>query len=279
MKFVFFGTPRFAAIVLGRLIDKGFPPVAVVTNPDRPVGRKQVMTPPIAKTICRKLNPGIPVLQPEKIDEEFLKTLRDIGADFFLVAAYGKILSKTLLDIPRLGTIGVHPSLLPSLRGSTPIQTAILNGLDETGVSLFVVDEKMDHGPIVMRKTLEIHSHDNTESLSDRLASLGADMVAEIIPSMEDITPTEQDESEATFTTKISSADAFIESDDILKAEMEDEDLADVIDRKIRAYSPEPGAWTMKDGKRMKILDSAIEDGLLKIKSIQFEGKKPTLIQ
>jgi methionyl-tRNA formyltransferase len=279
MKFVFFGTPRFASIVIGRLIEKGFPPVAVVTNPDRPIGRKKIVTPPPVKKTCLKINPHIPILQPEKLDENFLIKIREINADFFLIAAYGKILPKELLEIPRLGTIGVHPSLLPYLRGATPIQSAILSGLSKTGISLFLVDKKMDHGPIISQEKLDIHSHDNAESLSDRLAILGADMVASLIPEIKNMNLTEQDESEATFTGKISTDDAYIEPEELKKAEEGNKEFAEMIDRKIRAYSPEPGAWTIRDNKRVKLLDAELKnDGSLKLKSIQVEGKKPIII-
>ena len=279
MKFVFFGTPRFAAIVIGRLIEKGFPPVAVVTNPDRPAGRKKAITPPPVKVICQKLNPRIPILQPEKIDEEFLARLREINADLFLVAAYGKILPKSLIEIPDYGTVGVHPSLLPKLRGATPIQSAILDGLKETGVSLFMIDEKMDHGPVISMKSLEIHSHDNAESLSDRLAILGSDMAEEIIPDISSAKPEVQDESEATYVKKFTSDDAYINPEELEKAEKGISDLAEIVNRKIRAYTPEPGAWTIRNSKRTKLLDAEVAEGKLLLKSIQVEGKKPTLIQ
>ncbi len=279
MKFVFFGTPRFAAIVVGRLIQNGFPPVAVVTNPDRPAGRKKVITPPPVKVVSQKLNPRIPVLQPEKIDEGFLEQLREINADFFLVAAYGKILPKSLIEIPPLGTIGVHPSLLPKLRGATPIQSAILNGLKETGVSLFLIDEKMDHGPVLLMKSLEIHGHDNAESLSDRLAILGSDMVADAIPNIASMEPMSQDEKEATYVTKFTADDAYVNPEELERAEKGIGDSAEIVSRKIRAYTPEPGAWTIRDGKRVKLLDSEITDGKLVLRSVQIEGKKPTIIR
>lgn len=278
MKFVFFGTPRFAAVVLGRLIEKGFPPVAVVTNPDRPVGRKKIITPPPAKLICQKLSPRLPVIQPEKLDEDFLSRLREYDADFFLCCAYGKILPQSLLEIPKFGTIGVHPSLLPKLRGATPIQSAILNGLKETGVTLFLVDAKMDHGPIISIKTLEIHSRDNAESLSDRLAILGSDMVTEIIPTVSDLKTVEQNEEEATYVTKFSSDDAYINPEELESAKKGIGNSAEIINRKIRAYNPEPGAWTVIDGKRTKLLESEIIEGKLVLKSIQVEGKKPIIV-
>jgi len=251
----------------------------VVANPDRPAGRKKTITPPPVKVICQKLNPRIPILQPEKIDEEFLTRLKEINADLFLVAAYGKILPKSLIEIPDNGTVGIHPSLLPKLRGATPIQSAILDGLKETGVSLFMIDEKMDHGPVILMKPLEIHSHDNAESLSDRLAVLGSDMAAEIIPNISLIKPKVQNESEATYVKKFTSDDAYINPEELDKAEKGIDDLAEIVNRKIRGYTPEPGAWTIRNGKRTKLLDSEVADGKLLLKSIQVEGKKPMIIR
>jgi len=278
MKFIFFGTPRFATIIIGRLIEKGLPPVAVVTNPDRPTGRKKIITPPPVKITCQKLNPSIPILQPEKLDEDFLSRLREYNADFFLVAAYGKILPKDLIEIPSHGAIGVHPSLLPKLRGATPIQSAILNGFSETGVSLFLVDEKMDHGSIISSQTVAISERDNAESLSDKLAIVGSDMVVEMIPNLSSIRPETQDESEATYVSKFTSDDAYISPEELEKAEKGIGDTANVVNRKIRAYTPEPGAWTMRDTKRTKLLDAEVVDSKLVLKAIQIEGKKPRII-
>jgi methionyl-tRNA formyltransferase len=278
MKFIFFGTPRFATIVLGRLIEKGIPPVAIVTNPDRPTGRKQIITPPPVKAICQKLNPSVPILQPEKIDEEFISLLREYNADFFLVAAYGKILPKSLIEIPKYGTIGVHPSLLPKLRGATPIQSAILEDLKETGVTLFLIDEKMDHGSIISSQTIPIDDKDNAEMLSDKLAILASDMVAEIIPNISLIKTKVQNEEEATYVKKFSSDDAYINPEELENAEKGIGDTAKIVNRKIRAFTPEPGAWTIQNGIRTKLLESEVIDEKLVLKSIQVEGKKPKII-
>ena len=278
MKYIFFGTPRFATIVLGRLIEKGLPPVAVVTNPDRPAGRKKIITPPPVKTISQKLNPSIPVLQPEKIDEEFISRIKEYNADFFLVVAYGKILPKSLIEIPKYGTIGVHPSLLPKLRGATPIQSAILEGFKETGLTLFLIDEKMDHGPIISSRTIPIDDKDNAEMLSDKLAVLGSDMVAKLIPDISSMKSEAQDEAQATYVKKFSSDDAYINPEELENAEKGIGDMAEVVNRKIRAFTPEPGAWTIQNGKRTKLIDSEVIDEKLVLKSIQVEGKKPKII-
>ncbi|MCL5224287.1 MAG: methionyl-tRNA formyltransferase, partial [Patescibacteria group bacterium] len=144
MKYVFFGTPRFAAIVLERLIGDGKPPIAIVCNPDKPVGREKVITPPPTKQVILNAAPPndqIQILQPAKIDNEFLTQLRSLNADFFVVAAYAKILPDELLKIPPLGVIGTHPSPLPKLRGPSPIQSAIIEGVEKTGVTLYLIDE------------------------------------------------------------------------------------------------------------------------------------------
>ena len=278
MKFVFFGTPRFAAIIVGGLINQGFLPSAVVTNPDRPAGRKKTITPPPVKIICRKLNPLLPILQPEKIDDDFLNQLREHDADFFLVAAYGKILPKSLISIPRYGTIGVHPSLLPKLRGATPIQSVILNGLKETGVTLFLIDEKMDRGPIISMKSLDIHANDNAESLSDRLAILSKEMIVEIMPSISSLITQTQNESEATYVSKFTANDAYVSLEELERACEGIENSAESVNRKIRGFYPEPGAWAHQNNKRVKLLDAEIKLGKLVLKSVQVEGKKPKII-
>jgi len=278
VKFIFFGTPRFAAIIVGGLINQGFLPSAVVTNPDRPTGRKKIITPPPVKIICRKLNPLLPILQPEKIDDDFLNQLRKYDVDFFLVAAYGKILPKSLIDIPRYGTIGIHPSLLPKLRGATPIQSAILSGLQTTGITLFLIDEKMDHGPIISMKSFDIYASDNAESLSDRLAILSKEMIVEIMPNISSLTTHPQNESEATYVSKFTTNDAYISFEDLERAEKGIDNLAESVNCKIRGFFPEPGAWTHKNGKRVKLLNAEVMQRKLVLKSVQVEGKKPKII-
>jgi methionyl-tRNA formyltransferase len=266
MKFVFFGTPDFAAIILEKLVKTGWPPVAVICNPDRPVGRKKVITPPPTKVIASKY--GIKVYQPEKLEIENLK--KEIGEiDFAVVVAYAKIIPKNILEMPRLGFIAVHPSLLPKYRGSSPIQSVILNGEKETGVALFLADEKVDHGPILATSHLPIVVSDNYVTLNKKLAELGGDLLIKILPEYLEnkITPLPQDESQATFTQKFITQDGYVDLE---------KDKPEIIERKVRALNPEPGVWTIKDGKRMKILEAElITDNKLKLKKIQFEGKKP----
>ncbi len=202
IKYVFFGTPRFAAIILERLIDDGIVPEAVVCNPDEPTGRKKVLTALPVKLLTLKNN--IKVYQPKKLSEIKVE-LRSINADVFIVAAYNKIISEEVINIPRLKTIGVHPSLLPKYRGPSPIQTAILNGDKRTGVDLFLIDKEIDHGQVLASTECDINEKDNYKSLEKKLAELGAKLLIENLPKYiaEKIKGVEQDHSHATFTKKI----------------------------------------------------------------------------
>lgn len=279
--FVFFGTPEFAGIILRELIKSGFVPKVVVTNPDRPAGRKHVITPPFTKQIAFASEEKIKILQPEKITPEFLETLKSVSADFYIVAAYAKILPRELIDIPPLGVIGVHPSLLPELRGASPIQNAILEGRNKTGVSLFLIDADMDHGPIIGQEETPITKDDNTQTLTKKLAELSSRMLIKILPDFyaKKITSQIQDESKATFTGKFKTEIAFIDEKDLMSAKSGDAEIAKSLHNKIRAFYPEPGAWTYINGKRVKLLKTEItNDGRLQLKIIQFEGQKPVNI-
>lgn len=276
--FVFFGTPEFAGIILKNLLAAGFLPKAVVTNPDKPVGRKHIVTPPITKQIILDSGENIEILQPAKITPEFLETLRSIPADFYIVAAYAKILPQELIDIPRLGVIGVHPSLLPELRGASPIQSAILEGKTETGVSLFMIDAGMDHGPVLSQEKTGIDPEDNSETLTQKLAEISSKMIIKILPDFVSgkIIPETQDETKATFTGKFKTETAFIEEKDLRSAKSDNAELARTLYNKIQAFYPEPGSWTYINGKRVKLLEAEItNEGRLKLKTIQFEGKNP----
>ncbi|MEK9186516.1 MAG: methionyl-tRNA formyltransferase, partial [Patescibacteria group bacterium] len=183
-------------------------------------------------------------------------------------AAYSKILPKEIIAIPRLGTIGVHPSLLPKYRGATPIQSAILNGEQETGVTLFLVDEKIDHGPILSSIKHQVSGTDTYKTLMRKSAELAGDLLIKTLAEFVDgkIKPRQQNETEATYTKKFTTADAFVDLE-------KDEPV--IMERKIRAFDPEPGTWTLKNGKRIKILKAEIVDGKLKLRMVQEAGKKP----
>lgn len=285
MKYVFFGTPRFAAIVLEKMIDAGVPPLALVCNPDRPVGRKQIITPPPTKQLMANRKVQIEILQPDDV-----LTIRDkllaIRPDVFVVAAYAKILPKEILEIPRLGIIGVHPSLLPKFRGPSPIQSAILAGETETGVSLFLMDEKLDHGPIIAERTITLDSlFAYSYELENRLAEAGAALLLETLPGFVEgrgQSPAyrlPQNESRATYTKRFTSEDGLIPPEDLeISTSGGSPEKAAEIHRKIRALNPEPGVWTIQDGKRVKLLDAKLIDSRLQLTKIQKEGKTPSVL-
>ena len=279
MKYVFFGTPRFAEIILGRLIDGGLAPVAIVCNPDRPAGRKKIIAPPPAKRIVLERDPAIAVFQPETLDGKFAEKLSALAPDLFVVAAYAKIIPSSILRIPRCGTIGVHPSLLPAYRGASPIQSVILAGEPETGVTLYLMDEKVDHGPVLAQEKLPLDPlRTDYHALEEALGTFGGKMLLGALPrAVEGRLPAAaQDEARASYTKKFTTEDARIDEDDLKRAEAGDAARAAAITRKINAFSEEPGAWTVKDGARVKLLKAAVlDDGKLKLIIIQKEGERP----
>ncbi len=291
-KYVFFGTPEFAAIILEGLIRANMAPAAVVCNPDRPVGRKKIITPPPTKALLMKHEArSIEILQPEKLDGNFKRQISNIKPEFGIVAAYAKIIPKDVIELFSRGIIGVHPSLLPKYRGSSPIQSAVLDGEKETGVTLYILDEKVDHGPILAQKRFMVHGSWTYLELQKKLAELGGALLVETLPRFlkGEMKPQAQNENEATYTKKFTGEDGFVREADLQSA-LAGKDLQKTleIERKIRALNPEPGAWTMSrsmvhgswsmDTKRIKLLESEIKDGKLKLKKIQEEGGKPKLV-
>jgi methionyl-tRNA formyltransferase len=282
MKYIFFGTPDFSARCLTILLDHGIVPITVVCNPDRPVGRKKIITPPPVKTAAQAwmatTGKTIEILQPEKIDAEFRDHLRVLNSDFFVVYAYNKIFRKETLDVPLLGTIGIHPSLLPKYRGPSPFQTAILDGETQTGVTLYFLDEGIDSGPILAKSDpVPITDEDTFHSVAMKLAEVGANLFIKNISDIasKKITPQPQDESQATFTKKFKTEDGFVAPEDLAAAIQGDAEKAHSILRKINALNPEPGAWTTTtDGKRMKLLKAKIEGEHLALVETQEEGQK-----
>lgn len=279
-KFAFFGSPEFAAIILKNLVDSGHIPQAVVCNPDKPVGRKKIITPPPVKVLAEKYN--IETLQPEKLSD-IKSQLLNFNCQFFILASYSKIIKKEILDIPKLGVIGVHPSILPKYRGPSPIQSVLLAGEKETGVSLYLMDEKIDNGPIINKSEIQISKSETYETLMRKLAELGGNLLVKTLPDFiaGKIKPQPQDHSQTTFTHKFKTQDAFINYSDLETALNKEGQIAIEIFNKIRGFYPEPGAWTVNPptggGKRMKILKAELtEEGKLKLKTIQYEGKLPS---
>jgi methionyl-tRNA formyltransferase len=281
MKYVLFGTPRFAKIVLEGLIAADLVPVALVCNPDRPVGRKKIITPPLTKQLVAEKKLSTIVLQPEKLDDGLISQLRALQPDFFVVAAYAKIIPRAVLGIPRLGTLGTHPSLLPKYRGASPIQSVLLAGETKTGSTIYAMDEKMDHGAIYAHGEIPLDALTTDYLvLEKQLAELSARLLVKTIPLLLDgaTAPRVQDESQATFTKKFSTEDGFIDGDDLDGAVAGTNRKAELFVRTIHALNPEPGCWTIKDGKRIKLLDARAVGGTLKIVKIQKEGETPRTI-
>jgi len=251
MKYIFFGTPKFAAIVLEKLINTGCVPEAVICNPDELVGRKQILTPPPVKSfIIEHGTWNIKIFQPIKLDSSFKFQVSGLKPDLAIVAAYGKILPKEILEIPKHGFINVHGSLLPKYRGASPIQAAILNGDKETGITIMKIDEEMDHGPILGKSEIRISKSETFESLSQKLAISGADLLIKTIPDYiyGKIKPIEQDHSKATYTKIIKKEDGKI---DWSKS-------AGEIERMTRAFYPWPTAWAIWNNKILKIFEVEI---------------------
>lgn len=250
-KIIFLGTPEFGAIILNGLIKNGFKPALVVTSPDKPVGRKQTLTSPPVKLIAQKNN--ISVEQPETIRNLKLK-VKSLNPDLGIVAAYGQILPKEILDIPKFGFLNVHPSLLPKYRGPSPVQTAILEGDQKTGVTLMLIDEKMDHGPIIVQEEMAISEKESKEHLHNRLAMLGIKLLIETIPQWigEKIKPRPQEEKNATFSEIITKE----------RGRIDWQKKAETIERETRAFYPWPGSYAVwqKDKKelRIKVLKSRV---------------------
>jgi methionyl-tRNA formyltransferase len=281
MKYVFFGTPRFAEIVLSGLIADGFAPAALVCNPDRPLGRKKIITPPPTKQLVLDKKLSTLVLQPEKLDDEFAAQLRALAPDFFVVAAYAKIIPRAVLLVPRLGTLGTHPSLLPAYRGASPIQSVILAGETETGSTIYAMDEKMDHGAIFAQEEIPLNAlTTNYYALEEQLAKLSARLLIKTISSLLDGTPLPQaqDESHASFTKKFVIDNGFVEYSELDAAIAGNSDKAELIVRTINALNPEPGAWTLQNGKRIKLLEAKMDGNALKLIATQEEGQKPKKI-
>lgn len=245
MRTVFFGTPAFAVPSLRALLGEGFPIAAVVTQPDKPIGRSRsrAVSSPVKLTA---LDESIEVLQPETpADPEFTAALRALQPDIGVVVAYGHILKPALLGVPRLGMINVHASLLPALRGAAPIHYAILNGLNETGVSIIQMEKGMDSGPVLMQVPTPIAEDETTGELTVRLAETGALALVEALTLIGSgaAQPTEQDHSRATFAPKVSRETARIRWD---------RPAAEIV-RLVRAMDPTPGAWTELDGLGIKL--------------------------
>jgi methionyl-tRNA formyltransferase len=262
----FFGTPDRAVYVLDELKAAGILPSLIVTQPDRPQGRKLALTPPPVKVWAHKEK--IEVLQPEDLsDKNFIKRLASGGFDVFVVVAYGKILKDEILDIPKHGSLNLHASLLPKLRGSCPIETAILQDDKDTGVSIIKMDKLMDHGPIIASKKVKPSRWPlPADLLAKELVTEGGKLFAQTLPLWVagKIRAEEQDHSKATYTKKITKEDGLMD--------LSADGYANFL--KWNAYKGWPGSYFFKSNKRVVITDAQYVDGIFSIKKVVPEGKK-----
>lgn len=250
-RIIFMGTPDFGESCLKVLIENT-DVIAVVTQPDKKVGRNQTLTFQPIKQIALEKN--IPVLQPTQIKSniEFIKKITELQPDLMVVVAYGLILPKEILEIPKHGVINVHASLLPKYRGASPIQSVILDGDEQTGVTIMILDEQMDHGPILAQNKVKILPYDDFATLHDKLANEGAKLLMETLPKYlgGQLQGKKQKDAEATHCQLIKKEDGKI---DWHKSSEE-------IERQVRAFNPWPGTFTNWEGKNLKILKSEIHD-------------------
>ncbi len=292
-KIVFMGTPKFAVPVLEMLIEK-YGVDLVITQPDKKVGRKKVLTAPPVKVIAEEK--GIKVLQPEKIsnDENVLSELKELNPDIIITAAYGQLVPETILEIPKYKCINVHGSLLPKLRGGAPIQYSILEDHGKTGITIMYMVKKLDAGDMISKVEVDILDSDNYESLHDKLSIAGRDLLKETLPNIftGNIAPEKQDDSLATFARNILREDEKIDWNKSARQ----------IFNQIRALDQAPGAFTYLDENVLKIWNSEVvdleenfsskkvgtiikqdkkhiyllcgENTVLKVKELQISGKK-----
>lgn len=245
---IFMGTPNFSVPILEMLIEN-YNVVGVVTQPDKEVGRKRVLTPSPIKQVALKNN--IPVLTPRKVRVEYQEIL-NLKPDIIITCAYGQIIPKEILNFPKHGCINVHASLLPEYRGGAPIQRCIMNGEVKTGITIMYMNEGMDTGDIIDKSELIIENNDNYKSLSEKLSSLGTDLLKKVLPNIlsNNITRIKQNEEEATYAHIIKREDEKL---DFNKKSLE-------IYNHIRGLSDEPGAYAILDGKVVKIYSSRLSD-------------------
>lgn len=284
------GTPDFAAAALEAIVEAGHEVVAVVTQPDKAKGRSDKLLPPPVKEVAQKHK--IPVLQPERIKRpEAVEQLRAYPADIFVVAAFGQILSKEILEMPRFGCVNIHASLLPKYRGAAPIQWAILDGEKQTGITIMQMGIGLDDGDILLQSRIPILDTDTGDSLFDKLMKEGARLIVEALPRIEagELTPVAQDESLATHVGKIEKSMGKL---DFGRSAVE-------LDRQIRALNSWPSCFCRYHGKQLKIWEAQpltdnkegaepgqivamakdsfvvqTGEGQLSVTSVQLEGKK-----
>ena len=291
IKIVYMGTPDFSVGPLEKLNNE-YDIIAVVTQPDKEIGRKKEIRFSPVKEFALKHN--IKVLQPIKIRNDYKKII-DLNPDIIITCAYGQIIPKELLDYPKYGCINIHASLLPKLRGGAPIHKAIIDGYDKTGVTIMYMDEKMESGDIIYQEEIKIEDDDNVGTLFDKLSVLGSNMIIKVLPDIinNNITRTKQDESEVTYAYNITREEEKIDFNKTTKE----------VFNKIRGLYPWPVGYAILNDKKVKIYNSKIGllnkdgkpgeiiniykdsigvktiDGEILLTEIQFEGKKRVLVK
>ena len=286
-KIVFMGSPDFSIPAM-RALAEVYPIVGVVTQPDRPAGRGRVLTPPPVKRLALEL--GLPLIQPERLRQpEAMAQLQAWAPDVIVVAAFGQILRPAVLELPRFGCVNVHASLLPRWRGAAPIQAALLNGDAETGITIMRMDAGVDTGPTLSQRALPIQPDDNAGALSERLAALGGELLLETLPAYlsGELAPQPQEDAGATYAPMLNKADG----------QLDFSQPAEALARRVRAFNPWPGAFTIWQGQMLKIQRAhavptpcavpgqtviyqglpafCTSDGLLALDELQPAGKKP----
>lgn len=250
IKIVFFGTSEFAVPALKSLVNFGYKISAVITQPEKPVGRARVILPSPIKKVALELN--ISVLEPHNLknDEEFFKYFESLAPDVCVVAAYGKIIPSKYLEVPEYGFLNIHPSSLPKYRGPSPIQTAILKGDKEAAVVIIKIDEEMDHGPLLAITNYQLPITKNYKEVEQDLAKLGAELLIDTLPKYlnDEIKLTEQNHSEATYTKKFERPNGQIDWNN----------TAEEIYNLVRALNPEPGTWTKWKDKTLNLIEVEI---------------------
>lgn len=286
MNIVFMGTPDFAVPSLKALMDDERHTVtAVYTQPDKPVGRKKILTAPPVKRLAEEN--GIKVYQPITFkDEQTVEELKALSPDVIAVIAYGKLLPQSVLDIPRYGCINIHGSLLPKLRGAAPVQRSVINGDFETGVTSMLMNEGLDMGDMLLTEKVSILPDETAGELFDRLAPLGADLLLKTLEELENgtVSPKKQEDSQSTYAAMLSKEEAVIDWNM----------PASSVHNKVRGMNPWPVAFTSINGKKLKIYKTVISgqsgksgsvisvnpptvacgDGSVELKEVQIEGKK-----
>ncbi len=289
MKVVYMGTPDFAVKPLEALIEADYDVVGVFTQPDKPVGRKAILTPPPVKVVA--LDNNIPVFQPDSLKNGVgVEILNDLDPDVVIVVAYGKILPKDFLDFPKYGCINIHGSILPEYRGAAPIQWSVLDGKEFAGVTAMQMDVGLDTGDMLLTATTKIGENETSGQLYDRLTVMGADLLIETLSKLPkgELTPVKQDDSKSTYASML----------DKTMSPVDFNESAQKVHNKIRGLDPWPVALTVVDGKNLKLFSSQISPDLqggkpgeavvLKnglaifcgdgkaviVKDVQYEGKK-----